>query len=830
MIFSQNDLPSRLTDNAKESLARAFQIAISLGDGKITEKHIFLGLLTNGKSTAAKILKDHGIDFKRVELNLGFKPIQTPQTPQIITSIVDPKIQSILEGGLELAEAFNKHDCGTEHLLFSTLIQASESLSQNLALSGISKEELVDHLEDYLIAQEDGQPNRQESDSQPLKDSSTKSKQKPASPRKQSALEYFGDNLNQKAEEGSLDPLYGREDALERMTIILGRRQKNNPVLIGEPGVGKTAIVEGLAQKIVKGEVPFNLKGKRIVSIDLADTIAGSRYRGDFEERLKAIIKESTTKKDTILFIDEIHMLSGAGGAEGGLDAGNILKPALARGDLQIIGATTIEEYQKHIKKDRALARRLQPIEVFEPSLEDSFHMLLSARQNLQDHHGVIIPKNILQEAVDLSDRYVQERHLPDKAFDVVDEAAAKLNLRSEDSENQEVKKIKVELSDISLGLKKALKEEDYILADQLKKKRQKLEVDLKAKKKSAQKSQRPTLTSLHLAETISVITNIPVQKIKPSSQALGDLSKIEADLNQKIVGQEEAIKRVVKTLKRSSLGLTKPGRPIASFIAMGPSGVGKTELAKQLAINIFNDESSFIKLDMSEFSQSHTSARLIGSPAGFIGYEEESELLDKVRRRPYSLILFDEIEKAHPQVMSLLLQILEDGTLTSAKGKPVSFKNAIVMLTSNIGAKKMLGGLDVGFKATTSDQDTTELAKSMRTELEKVMPPELINRFNAILPFKQLDNRSLYEVAKKELEELKQNLETSRNNIKLSFSPDLINYLVREHDPKEGARGIQEKVHAEVTDRILELNPSKLNKKNISIKIDPQTKQVVLS
>lgn len=826
MIFSQTDIPSRLTENAKASLAKAFQIAVGLGDQKITEKHILLGLIGNKESTAVKILKDHGIDFKRVELAFGLNNIKLEQTPHIITSFIDPKIQGILEGGIELSEAFKQEACGTEHLLFSVLIQASDQLKQTLSLTGISKEELVDHLEDYLVGQKlqnkaDDQPDEID---QPHTTSEKKTKRQKKS---KTALEYFGDNLNLRASEGKLDPLYGREDQLERMMVVLGRRQKNNPVLIGEPGVGKTAIVEGLAQLITKDDakLPLSLKGKQIISIDLADAIAGSRYRGDFEERLKAIIKEASTRNDTVLFIDEVHMLSGAGSAEGGMDAGNILKPALARGGLQVIGATTMEEYQKHIKKDRALARRLQPIEVPEPSEEDTYQMVLSGRQNLQEHHAVKIPSNTIREAVELSTRYIQDRYLPDKAFDLIDEAAAKLRLqKGPQNVDKSIDELDHDLANINHKLGSALEAEDYILANELKEARQKLEEELKSLKSSIKSSNTPTLTTQHVIDALSVITNIPANKIKPSAKSTTDLNLLATELSKKVIGQDEAITRVVNILKRSNLGLTSPHKPLASFIAMGPSGVGKTELARQLAINIFSDESSFIKLDMSEFSQGHTSARLIGSPAGFVGYEEESELLAKVKRRPYSLILFDEIEKAHPQVLNLLLQILEDGKLTSAKGESVSFKNTVIMLTSNLGSKKMLGSLDLGFKPADQDNDMDSLALSMRNELEKVMPPELINRFDAILPFRSLTKDSLNKIAILELEALSELLKGGRAGLALNYTPEVVNYLADSYDPKEGVRGLNNLISKDITDKITLFSQKQLAQKkviNLTLKED---------
>jgi len=803
MIFSQVDIASSLTNNAKESLARAFHIALSSGDGKLKEEHILLGLTSNRKSTAAKIIQNSGVDLNKVELSLGLPSLKTPeqQAPRIVTSIIEPSIQKILEGGLEISQAFNRRFCGTEHLLYSILIQASQRLSSSLVIGGLSKDQLIDDLEDYLITQKELGGD--------------------ITAKLENEQEDLASTQQTKKQKGRLDPLFGREAQLERMTVILGRRQKNNPVIVGEPGVGKTAIVEGLAQRIVSEQVPPSLIGKQIISIDLSDTIAGSRYRGDFEERLKAIINEASKKKNVILFIDEIHMLSGAGSAEGGMDAGNMLKPALARGDLQVIGATTTEEFNKHIKKDRALSRRLQPIEISEPTEQEAYQMLLTNRENLQNHHKVRIPKTTLIDAVELSSRYIQDRHLPDKALDLVDEAAAKINLKKSSSQTEQDKtsdELNNRLDTITDKIQSAIKQEDYEKAATLKK--EKVELEQKINQSIQNSTQWPKLTTSDIISSLSAITNIPEKRIRPSKRSLLDLEAIKRNLEKEVIGQTEAIDRAIRIIKRSQLGLHDEGKPLASFIAMGPSGVGKTELARQLALNLFGDESSLIKLDMSEFSQAHTSARLIGSPAGYIGYDEDSQLLERVRRRPYSLVLFDEIEKAHPQVMNLLLQILEDGTLSSAKGQPVSFKNTIIMLTSNIGAEKTLNGTSLGFSK--NNEDIEQLESTLRQELVKVMRPELINRFDAILPFKTLDSSAIEQIVSKEIDSLRHKLEQGRIKAKLKLDKQVISYFTNLYDPKRGVRGLRSDISHNLTDKITDFDLSAPNQ-TIAISLDNQ-------
>lgn len=871
MFNAKQNIPFKLTENAKESLALAFQIALSSGEQNINERHILLGLIINRDSAAARIITEYGIDLKRVETVLGLKPFDPTKVPQIITSTINPQVQKILEGGLEVAEAFEKSLCGTEHILFSVLIQASERLKTSLDNSGVLKDELMDSIEEYLvnknyteddspiveaqakseeerasITPNDGNLGEGLKNNGQAKETGQGQKQKASAPKRKSALEFFGNNLNNDAQAGVLDPLSGRVDQLERMAVILSRKQKNNPLLVGEPGVGKTAIVEGLAQLINNNNAPRVLKNKVIYNIDLAGMIAGSRYRGDFEERLKAILKEIQDRKNVIVFIDEIHMLSGAGGAEGGMDAGNMLKPALARGEVQIIGATTYEEYRKHIKKDKALARRLQVVDIPEPSKVEALEMLKAARPNFEKHHNVIIKDQVLEDAISLSVRYIQDRFLPDKAFDLVDEAAAKVNLNNPMSDDQQdLASMKLSAENLNAKIKTVVVYEDFKKAEELKKERDKLNAKIKkselklelqssGKKDENSKDIKPELSLADITKTLSVITNIPESKIrlpgangKYNAQEF-DYQSITKSVAKRVIGQEVATNLALKTIRRSSLGLSGHrgrARPIASFIAMGPSGVGKTELARTLAEELF-DEDSFIKLDMSEFSQAHTSARLIGSPAGYVGYDEESELLEKVRRRPYSLILFDEIEKAHPQVMNLLLQILEEGRLSSAKGKVVSFENTIIMLTSNLGSRKMLGGAGLGFEGRAMAGEKpkvsidNELAETMRSELEKVMPAELINRFDAILPFVAIENKAAEVVVKRELDLIANKLFNLNANLKFKYSAAVVKHFALGIDAKHGVRGIQNKIDREIVDELVEIEDiAKLSEIKVAIK-----------
>jgi ATP-dependent Clp protease ATP-binding subunit ClpC len=817
-----HNFPSKLTDNAKESIARALQIAAQSNSGILKPIHLFLGLLENSNSAASKILLEHGLDINKATLKLNLKLTKTPPSSQIISATFEPTIQGILEGGLEIAHAFNQDFCGTEHILFSILIQNNPETVDLIKSGGIDFSALTDQLEDYLVEQKSSQSKNQSSADGPQVEQ--KNKKKP----KLTALEYFGQNINQKAKHGSLDPIYGRHKELDRIAIILGRRLKNNPVLIGAPGVGKTALVEGLAQRIASKEVPRSLIDKQIINIDLTSLIAGSRYRGDFEERIKALIKEATAKPGIILFIDELHMLSGAGGVEGGMDAINILKPYLARGELQLIGATTPEEYKKYIQKDKALDRRLQTVEIAEPSEADAYNMLLASKKALEDHHSIRIPAELIKLSVDLSTRYITNRNLPDKAFDVLDEAASRLNLYPKTPLDPKVEarlgQIKTEISTKRSRLQKSLTKEDYALADKLKKSIDALtkESDQLESSLYPTKTKRPTLKVEDLVWAVSAITNIPEHKIKGAKKWQLDLTKLESDLTANIIGQEEPIHKSIQTLKHVLSGLSlKAGGPLASFIALGPSGVGKTELARQLAKNLFGDKESFIRLDMSEFSQGHTTSRLIGSPAGFVGYDDDSGFLTKVQKRPYSLILFDEIEKAHPDVTALLLQILEEGYLTSSKDERVSFKNTIIMLTSNIGAARIQNGHVLGFNlnSSTSSVIDPKVAEDLLKDLNKILRPELVNRFDAILSFNNLSKESIAKIIKKEVATLSLKLK-EEHAISLKVSPQVYKSLANTYNQKLGVRGLQKQIFEQITIQVIDTLTSKSQPSEISLKL----------
>ena len=787
---------SRLTDNAKTSLQHANAIARGYGSAYIGTEHLLLGVLAQGSSVGAKLLADAHVTLERAELALNLSPRNIVISSGALALSETAKLT--LKMGWDIAQEFHQDHLGTEHILYSILSQKSARATTLLRDMNVDMPELKAELEDFFDRQHNA-----------FHEGDSTTTDAPRKQKRGGALETFGTDLTAKARSGKLDPVIGRDAQQERMVTILSRRTKNNPVLLGEPGVGKTAIVEGLAQRIAREDVPDHLLDQRVIQLDLAAMIAGTKYRGEFEERLKKVVDELRESKNTIVFIDELHLLVGAGAAEGALDAANMLKPALARGELHMIGATTIDEYRKHIEKDSALERRFQAIMVPEPSLKDTVAILKGLKTYYEKHHGVSISDDVIETTVMMADRYVSERYMPDKAIDIIDEAAAltRVNATGKPSKLRDYIR---QLKNLNEKMDEAVAAEDYERAALYKTRSVQLNERLEELKEQFESKTPLVLTEDNIAHAISVMTGIPVSRVQKSEASM--LRQLEKHLSKFIIGQEEAVTQVARAVRRARSGVASSKRPIGSFVFMGPTGVGKTELARVLAREVFGSDEALIKIDMSEFGERHSTARLLGAPAGYVGYEDGGQLTDKIRRQPYSVVLFDEIEKAHPDVFQILLQLLEDGTLTDAKGRKVDFSNTIVILTSNIGAEAMQREASLGFAS--SAKDTGEVDREhdanvarATAELKKVMRPELINRFDAIITFRALNRKEVGKIFSGLVAELNDRL-TSKG-VHLVVKPSAKRLIIdKGFDVKYGARplrrAIQDELEHAIADGIL--------------------------
>lgn len=785
------DFITHLTTNARMSVQHADAIARGNGSSYIGTEHLLLGVLAQGSSTGAKMLADVGITLQQAEMALDIKPAKVV----VSTGAVGLSETALLTLRMawETAKEFNHDYLGTEHILHSVLRQGNARATTLLRGElGVDVEDVLDQLEGYFDR------NRHEHG-----DVLTEPKRGTV---RGGALATFGIDLTSKAVEGSLDPMIGRDKECERMVTILSRRTKNNPVLIGEPGVGKTAIVEGLAQRIVREDVPDHLLDKRVIMLDMAAMIAGTKYRGEFEDRLKKVISEIKKQGNIIVFIDELHLLVGAGSAEGSMDAANILKPALARGELHMIGATTLDEYRKHIEKDTALERRFQSIVVKEPTVKETIAILKGLKSYYEKHHGVTITDEVIESAVFMSDRYVSDRFMPDKAIDVLDEAAARVRVKQGHRPSRQ-RELTKELMALNEKMEDAVAHEDYERAALYKQRITQITEKLEAEKEQAERKNAIKLTDSDISHAIAVMTNIPVEKVQSSEAKL--LKHLEKHLARQLIGQKEAVAKVARAIRRSRSGVASSKRPIGSFVFMGPTGVGKTELAKVLAREVFGSEDALIKIDMSEFAEKHNTSRLVGAPAGYVGYEDGGKLTDKIRRQPYSVMLFDEIEKAHPDVFQLLLQLLEEGTLTDAKGRAVSFRNTIIILTSNLGADKMMKESELGFRSLKqSAGDLENLHKRnagyAREALEKFMRPELINRFDGIITFRALTRAEVGKIFDLQIAELRQRLVPK--GLGLHVSPAAEKALIdKGYSAKFGARPLRRAIEDELEHAIAE-------------------------
>jgi ATP-dependent Clp protease ATP-binding subunit ClpC len=784
------DFLNHLTDNAMQSLKHAGAIAQSFGSSYVGTEHLLLGVLAQDSSMGAKLLETFGITLDRARLALNL----TPKTLVINVGAkgLSETAKLTLKMAYDIAQDYNQDFCGTEHILYSILTQKNARATLLLRDMNVNVDTLMGDIEQFLNKQQ------YDADSQ----IGTKKKQKN---RGKTALDYFGTDLTALARNGKLDPVVGREPQIRRLVTILNRRTKNNPVLIGEPGVGKTAIVEGLAQRIVSEDVPDTLLDKRVVMLDLTGMIAGTKYRGEFEERLKKVMTELEQDKHTIVFIDELHLIVGAGAAEGALDAGNILKPALARGKIQVIGATTTAEYTKHVEKDAALERRFQPIQVPEATPAETLAILKGLRRHYEDFHAVTLSDEVLEDSVRLAKRYINDRFMPDKAIDLLDETAAHLRV-DKGKTPPEVRKLQKELKLVNIRREEAADAEDYEKAAVYKTRASQIQQKLEKLQADTSKIKRLDVTSDDLAEVVARMTGVPVSKVIKSEARY--LLTLEKTLGANVIGQDEAVAAVAKAVRRNRVGIGSSARPIGSFIFLGPTGVGKTELARVLAREFFGSADSLVKIDMSEFAERHTAARLVGAPAGYVGYDEGGQLTDRIRRQPYSLVLFDEIEKAHPDVFNMLLQILEDGALTDAKGRKIDFTNTIVIMTSNIGAEKLQKEVEFGFRAdrVTNFENLQSMHDTNRdkvlAELKKMMRPELLNRIEKIIAFRSLDKKDLLKIVDLQLFELKERL--VKHGIGLQVTAGAKQYLLDNgYDVQNGVRPLRRLIQDTIEDHI---------------------------
>ena len=785
-------MQSQFTDKAQNALAQASRCARSLKQGYIGTEHILVGLLKEDTGVAAKVLADNGVE--------------TGQVMDMIRDLIafengvavkdregySPRAARILEEAHSQAARFGQKQTGTEHLLLA-LIKEGENVAVRL-LNTLGANVQKIYVDTLIAIGQDGNLYKE--------DLGKRGDRK----AKQSTLEQYSRDLTALAREGKLDPVVGRDEEIRRVIQILSRRTKNNPCLVGEPGVGKTAVVEGLAARIVAGDVPFTVQNKRVLTLDLSGMVAGSKYRGEFEERIKKVLKEVTEDGNIILFLDELHTIIGAGGAEGAIDASNIMKPSLARGEIQLIGATTIEEYRKYIEKDAALERRFQPVTVEEPTEEEAVRILEGIKGKYEAHHHVTITPEAVEAAVRLSSRYINDRNLPDKAIDLIDEAAASARLHAMDAPDK-AKEISDKIRELDWEMEKAIRVEAFAQMAEIKKKQDALVKKQERLLKKREKREEENTLSIgenEIAEVVAQWTKIPVQKLaeKESERLL----KLEKTLHKRVIGQEEAVTAVAKAIRRGRVGLKDPNRPIGSFLFLGPTGVGKTELSKALAEAMFGSEDAMIRVDMSEYMEGHSVSKMIGSPPGYVGFEEGGQLSEKVRRNPYSVVLFDEIEKAHPDVFNVLLQVLDDGHITDSKGRKVSFKNTVLIMTSNAGAQRIVDPKNLGFATEKSEtKDYEKMKSNVMEEVKRSFKPEFINRIDDIIVFHQLNNENMKEIVNLLASNLYKRCE-DQLGIHLTITVALKEHLVKKYaDNKMGARPLKRAIQSVVEDALAE-------------------------
>ena len=811
----------KFTNRAKKAIEIANDLAIELGHNYIGTEHILYGLSKEGSGVAAKVLENQEVEPQKILDKIDELIGREDKTEETLG--FTPRTKRVIENAFIEAKKLGYNYIGTEHLLIGILREADSIAARILLDLNVNIPKLYNEIIKVINDEEIGEDGA----------NTKKETRRKGSYNSTATINQFGEDLTKKAEEGKLDPVVGRKEEIQRVIQILSRRTKNNPCLIGEPGVGKTAVVEGLAQKIVAGDIPEILKDKRVVTLDISGMVAGAKYRGDFEERIKKALNEVKKAGDVILFIDEIHTIVGAGAADGAIDAANILKPLLARGEIQLIGATTLNEYRKYIEKDSALERRFSPVNVKEPTPSDTIEILNGLRDKYEAHHNVKITKEAIEAAVKLSVRYINDRFLPDKAIDLIDEASSRARIKTY-TEPENLKELQTKIEEIEKDKEEAVRSQKFEKAASLRDKEKELKEKYEKEEqkwKNKNTKQVTNITEENIAEVISTWTGIPVYKITENENER--LKNLEKELHKRVVGQNEAVEAVAKAIKRGRVGLKDPNRPIGSFLFLGPTGVGKTELSKALAQCLFGDESSMIRIDMSEYMEPHSVSKLIGSPPGYVGFEEGGQLTEKIRRKPYAVILFDEIEKAHPDVMNMLLQILEDGRLTDSQGRTVNFKNTVIIMTSNLGARVITDKKSLGFsnneKQEDSQKDYEETKKEVMQILKKELRPEFINRIDEIIVFHKLNDEEIRKIVDIMIAEVERRLK--EQNIEIEVDDSVKDLIAKTGvDKAFGARPLRRTIQNLLEDKLAEEILDGNIQKNKVTKITTKDKQIVLA
>ena len=795
----------KFTARAEKALEYAQQLAMEMGHNYIGTEHLLYGLIEEGTGVASKVLQNKNLTAEKVRGEIEEIVGVGEEIEDSNEITFTPRSKRVIENAFLEARKLGTEYIGTEHLLIGIMKEGDSIATRIMLEEDVNPQMLYNEL--VKVLNEEDERGEEKSNSNVGSYNSTPT------------LNQYGTDLTRLAKEGKLDPVIGRKEEIQRVIQILSRRTKNNPCLIGEPGVGKTAVAEGLAEKIVVGDVPDVLKNKRVVSLDMASMVAGAKYRGDFEERIKKALKEVQKARDVIIFIDEIHTIVGAGSAEGAVDAANILKPLLARGEIQLIGATTLKEYRKYIEKDAALERRFSPVTVNEPTEEETIQILKGLRDKYEAHHNVKIPDEAIKAAVELSSRYINDRYMPDKAIDVLDEAASRVRMKSY-TEPDTFKGIKEEIEKLDKEKEEAIRVQDFEKAAKLRDKENEKKKELENQKKDWEnkKSKKVlTLKEEDIANVIAIWTGIPVTKVSQTENE--KLKNLEENLHKRVIGQDEAVEAVAKAIKRGRMGLKDPNKPIGSFLFLGPTGVGKTELSKALAENLFGSEEALIRIDMSEYMESHSVAKLIGSPPGYVGYDEAGQLTEKVRRKPYSVILFDEIEKAHPDVMNMLLQVLDDGRLTDSQGRTVNFKNTVIIMTSNVGAKLITEKKTLGFadEKENKEKEYENIKKDVLAELKKEFKPEFLNRIDEIIVFHKLEKEQIRKIVDIMLSGVEKLLKMQGISLKVDEkAKDLI--ASKGIDDAYGARPLKRAIQTMVEDKIAEAMLDGKVKKEVTV------------